>query len=168
MESTSKTKSMAFANIVTSLVFIALGVYAVVESYSFRIVHNSAVQPAAFPRFMAWAMIICAVVVLVMNVVKLERDTEKAPGLSLKDRGIRGALYCLVVSLVFYFLWEPVGFFILAPIVMFVLMYLIDMRNYGMMAIVAIVLPLVMWLLFYKVLSISIPLGPLEIIYDFF
>lgn len=162
-----KTQTMAFANVITSLVFIAIGLYAVVASYGFRTVNNTAVQPATFPRVMAWAMIICAAVVLVMNAVKMGRDTEKAASLSLKDRGIRGALICFVVSFAYYLLWEPVGFFILAPITMFALMYLIDMRNYVMMAIVAIVLPLVMWLLFYKVLSISVPLGPLEFVYDF-
>lgn len=162
-----KTQTMAFASIITSLVFIAFGIYAVVASYGFRIVQNTQVQPAAFPRFMAWCMMICAAVVLVMNAVKLGRDKEKAPTLSLKDRGIRGALYCLAVALAYTFLWEPLGFFILAPIAMFVMMYLIDMRNYATMIIVSLVLPLVMWLLFYKALSIAVPLGPLEFIYDY-
>lgn len=159
---------MAFASIVTSLIFIAVGIYAVVASYGFRTVNNTTVQPATFPRVMAWAMIVCSAVVLLINAVKLGRDTEKAPTLSLKDRGVRGALFCLIVSLIYYLLWEPVGFLILAPITMFALMYLIDMRNYVTMVIVAVVLPLVMWLLFYKVLSISVPLGPLEVIYDHF
>lgn len=162
-----KTQTMAFANLMTALVFIAIGIYAVVASYGFRTVNNTAVQPATFPRVMAWAMIVCAAVVLVMNAVKLGRDTEKAPILSLKDRGIRGALICCVIAFAYYLLWEPVGFFILAPITLFALMYLIDMRNYVTMAIVAVVLPLIMWLLFYKVLSISVPLGPLDFLYDF-
>lgn len=159
---------MAFANIVTSSIFILLGIYAVVASYSFRIVNNTTVQPADVPRFMAWAMMICASVVLVMNAVKLGRDQEKAPRMSLKERGMRGVLYCLITSIVYWLLWEPVGFLILAPLTMFVLMYLIDMRNYGTMVLVSLLLPLVMWLLFYKALSISIPLGPLEWIYDHF
>lgn len=162
-----KTQSMAFASIITSIVFILIGIYAIIVSCSFRLVNNTVVQPAEFPRIMAWAMIVCSAVVLVMNAVKLGRDTEKAPTLSLKDRGIRGALYCVIVAFVYYLLWEPVGFFILAPITLFGLMYLIDMRNYGTMAIVSVVLPLVMWLLFYKALSISVPLGPLEIVYDY-
>lgn len=162
-----KTQSMAFASMITSLIFILVGVYAIIVSYSFRTVKNTVVQPAEFPRIMAWAMIICSASVLVMSAVKLGRDTEKGPSLSLRDRGIRGALYCLIVAFLYYLLWEPVGFFILAPITMFGLMYLIDMRNYVTMAIVSVVLPLVMWLLFYKALSISVPLGPLEIIYDY-
>ena len=162
-----KTQTMAFASVITSLLFILIGVYAIVVSYSFRTVNNSVVQPAEFPRIMAWAMIICSTVVLVMNALKMGRDTEKAPTLSLKDRGIRGALFCVIIAFVYYLLWEPVGFFILAPITLFGLMYLIDMRNYGTMAIVSLALPLVMWLLFYKALSISVPLGPLEIVYDY-
>lgn len=159
---------MAFANIVTASIFILIGIYAVVASYSFRTVNNTTVQPATIPRFMAWAMMICAAVVLVMNAFKLGRDTEKAESLTLKDRGIRGALYCLAISVAYWLLWEPVGFLILAPIAMFGLMYLIDMRNYKTMALVALLLPVIMWLLFYKALSISVPLGPLEFIYDHF
>ena len=162
-----KTQTTAFASIVTSLIFIAIGVYAIIASYAFRTVNNTTVQPATFPRIMAWAMVICAVIVLVMNAVKLGRATEKAETLSLRDRGVRGALICLLISMAYYLLWEPVGFLILAPITMFVLMYLIDMRNYLTMVIVSIVLPVVMWLLFYKVLNIQAPLGPLEVLYDF-
>lgn len=163
-----KTSKMAFANIVTALVFAAIGVYAIVASGKIRVVNNAAVQPSTFPRVMAVMMIICAAVVCVMNVLKLSTDTEEAPIISPRDRGIRGVLYCLALAVVYTFLWESVGFLILAPIAMFALMWLIRMRNYKVMVIVSIVLPLVVWLLFYKALAISIPIGPLTVIYDFF
>ena len=159
---------MAFANIVTSLIFAVVGVYALVASNKIRVVNNAAVQPSTFPRVMAVAMIVCALVVCVMNVIKLDEDEEAAPVISLRDRGIRGMLYCLVMAIAFYLLWEPIGFLLLAPIAMFVLMWLIGMRNYKVMVAVAILLPIVVWLLFYKLLAISIPIGPLTAIYDFF
>lgn len=166
-ETMKKTRTMAFASVMTSLVFILIGIYALVASNSFRTVRNSVVQPSGFPRIMAWALIASSGVALVMNLLKMGRDTEEAPVLSPSDRGIRGVLFSVAVSVVYYLLWEPVGFFILTPIAMFGLMYLIDMRNYKLMAVVSVALPLVMWLLFYKALNISVPLGPLEIVYDY-
>ena len=161
-----RTKRMSFANIVGALIFIAIGVYAIVKSLGFKHFKNSTVDPSAFPQIMATGLIVCSIVLLVMNI--MSKEEKKAPSLSLRNRGIVHALLCALVAVLYVVLWEPVGFLVLAPVSLFVLMYLIDMRNYKVMIIVSITLTLIVWLLFYKVLSISVPLGFLEVIYDVF
>lgn len=163
-----KTRTVAFGNIVCALIFGAIAVYAIVASMGFKTFKNSTVDPSAFPQIMAVGLLIFSLILLVMNVLKLRSDEEEGPTLSIKDRGVRHMLMCVVVTVAYVALWDKIGFLILAPITMMVLMYMIDMRKWGVMAIVSIGLTLVVWLLFYKVLSISIPLGPLEVIYDVF
>ena len=47
-----KTKTQAFANLIGSLIFIAVGVWALIQTYSFQEVKNTYVQAAVFPQIM--------------------------------------------------------------------------------------------------------------------
>ena len=164
-----KTKKMSFANVIGALCFLALGVYALIETLGFKKYKNSVVGPEAFPRIMALGLIVCCAVLIVQSLLHRKKANDPdAPSLSLRMRGMRHMLLCAILAVAFVALWEPLGFLILTPVVMFALMYLIDMRNYKVMALVAVGLTLIVWLLFYKVLSISVPIGPLEVLYDFF
>lgn len=163
-----KMKTQAFANLICALIFAGIAVYAIVVSMGFRQFKNSTVNPSVFPQIMAGGLLVCAVILLIQSIIRLPKDTTQAPTLSLRDRGIRHMLLCIVITIAYTFLWEYVGFLILATITMMILMYLIDMRKPVLMIVVSVVLPVVIWLLFYKVLSIAVPLGPLEIIYDVF
>ena len=42
------------------------------------------------------------------------------------------------------------------------LTFLIGKRNWVQMVLVSVLVPLLMWLVFYKVLTVNIPLGPLN------
>ena len=42
------------------------------------------------------------------------------------------------------------------------IMYIIGNRKWLQMVLVSLLVPLVMWLIFYKVLTVNIPLGPLN------
>lgn len=162
---------MSFANICCSLVFIAVSIYAIVVSLGFKEFRNSTVNPSAFPRIMAGGLLIFSLLLLVMNLQKFLRNDpndEASPILSVKDRGIRYTLLCIAISIAYTALWETVGFLILAPVTLVLLMYLIGLRKWPVMIGVSVALTLVMWLLFYMVLTISIPLGPLQVIYDVF
>ncbi len=53
-----------------------------------------------------------------------------------------------------------------AAIIGFIIMALVGKRNWVVMVIVAIGVPFVMWLLFFKLLSVNIPMGPLTLLKD--
>ena len=59
-------------------------------------------------------------------------------------------------------LLDVVGYLIAAPISVFGLLITFGARRWWVMAIVAVVLPLLIFLLFTQVLGIYLPLGPFE------
>ena len=74
-----KTKTQAFANLIGSLIFIALGVWALIQTYSFQEVKNTYVQAAVFPQIMCVGMLIFAIILLIQSIIKLMTMDENDP-----------------------------------------------------------------------------------------
>ncbi len=159
-----KTASMAFANIIGALVFIGVAVYAFVRTLSFKQFTNVPVGPEVFPQIMAIALAVCCLALIAQSLLK-KKQTEAAPTLSLKNRGIQKMLISALTIALLVALWDIAGFWILGVLVVCATMWLLDMRNYKTMAIVSVLAVAVVWLLFWKVLGIEIPLGPFDFIY---
>ena len=163
-----KTKTQAFANLIGSLIFIAVGVWALIQTYSFQEVKNTYVQAAVFPQIMCVGMLIFAVILLIQSIIKLmtmdENDPLAEPAASInfiKDKGVLAALFVMLLCALFVVFFKPLGY-----VLCFVIMVLIGKRNWLQMVLVSILVPLGMWLVFYKVLTVNIPMGPLQFLRD--
>ena len=164
-----KTKTQAFANLIGSLIFIALGVWALTQTYSFQEVKNTYVQAAVFPQIMCVGMLIFAIILLIQSIIKLmtmdENDPLAEPAASInfiKDRGVLAALFVMLLCVLFVMFFKSLGYVICGAVLCFVIMVLIGKRNWLQMVLVSILVPLGMWLVFYKVLTVNIPMGPLQ------
>ena len=168
-----KTKTQAFANLIGSLIFIAVGVWALIQTYSFQEVKNTYVQAAVFPQIMCVGMLIFAVILLIQSIIKLmtmdENDPLAEPAASInfiKDKGVLAALFVVLLCVLFVVFFKSLGYVICGAVLCFVIMVLIGKRNWLQMALVSILVPLGMWLVFYKVLTVNIPMGPLQFLRD--
>ena len=168
-----KTKTQAFANLIGSLIFIAVGVWALIQTYSFQEVKNTYVQAAVFPQIMCVGMLIFAVILLIQSIVKLmtmdENDPLAEPAASInfiKDKGVLAALFVMLLCALFVVFFKPLGYVVCGAVLCFVIMVLIGKRNWLQMVLVSILVPLGMWLVFYKVLTVNIPMGPLQFLRD--
>ena len=168
-----KTKTQAFANLIGSLIFIALGAWALTQTYSFQEVKNTYVQAAVFPQIMCVGMLIFAIILLIQSIIKLmtmdENDPLAEPAASInfiKDRGVLAALFVMLLCVLFVMFFKSLGYIICGAVLCFVIMVLIGKRNWLQMALVSILVPLGMWLVFYKVLTVNIPMGPLQFLRD--
>ena len=168
-----KTKTQAFANLIGSLIFIAVGVWALIQTYSFQEVKNTYVQAAVFPQIMCVGMLIFAVILLIQSIIKLmtmdENDPLAEPAASInfiKDKGVLAALFVLLLCALFVVFFKPLGYVVCGAVLCFVIMVLIGKRNWLQMVLVSILVPLGMWLVFYKVLTVNIPMGPLQFLRD--
>ena len=74
------------------------------------------------------------------------------------------ALLANVALFVVFF--KPLGYVVCGAVLCFVIMVLIGKRNWLQMVLVSILVPLGMWLVFYKVLTVNIPMGPLQFLRD--
>lgn len=168
-----KTKTQAFANLICSLIFIAVGVWALIQTYSFQEVKNTYVQAAVFPQIMCVGMLIFAVILLIQSIIKLmtmdENDPLAEPAASInfiKDKGVLAALFVMLLCALFVVFFKPLGYVVCGAVLCFVIMVLIGKRNWPQMVLVSILVPLGMWLVFYKVLTVNIPMGPLQFLRD--
>ena len=168
-----KTKTQAFANLIGSLIFIAVGVWALIQTYSFQEVKNTYVQAAVFPQIMCVGMLIFAVILLIQSIIKLmtmdENDPLAEPAASLnfiKDKGVLAALFVMLLCALFVVFFKTLGYVVCGAVLCFVIMVLIGKRNWLQMVLVSILVPLGMWLVFYKVLTVNIPMGPLQFLRD--
>ena len=168
-----KTKTQAFANLIGSLIFIAVGAWALTQTYSFQEVKNTYVQAAVFPQIMCVGMLIFAVILLIQSIIKLmtmdENDPLAEPAASInfiKDKGVLAALFVMLLCALFVVFFKPLGYVVCGAVLCFVIMVLIGKRNWLQMVLVSILVPLGMWLVFYKVLTVNIPMGPLQFLRD--
>lgn len=168
-----KTKTQAFANLIGSLIFIAVGVWALIQTYSFQEVKNTYVQAAVFPQIMCVGMLIFAIILLIQSIIKLmtmdENDPLAEPAASInfiKDKGVLAALFVMLLCALFVVFFKPLGYVVCGAVLCFIIMVLIGKRNWLQMVLVSILVPLGMWLVFYKVLTVNIPMGPLQFLRD--
>ena len=155
------------------MIFIAVGVWALIQTYSFQEVKNTYVQAAVFPQIMCVGMLIFAVILLIQSIIKLmtmdENDPLAEPAASInfiKDKGVLAALFVMLLCALFVVFFKPLGYVVCGAVLCFVIMVLIGKRNWLQMVLVSILVPLGMWLVFYKVLTVNIPMGPLQFLRD--
>ena len=80
----------------------------------------------------------------------------------LKDKGLAAAYFVILLCVLFAALFKSCGYILCAMVLSMIIMFLIGKRNWVQMILVSILVPLLMWLVFYKVLTVNIPLGPLN------
>ena len=170
---TKKTQTQAFANLVASIIFIVFGAWALMQTYGFQEVRNTYVQPALFPQIMTVGLLIFSIILFVQSVIKLstmkENDPLAEPAATInvfKDRGVLAGLAVIALCIFFVAAFKALGYVLVSAIISAAIMVLIGKRNWLQIVLVSILVPLVMWLIFYKVLTVNIPMGVLQFLRD--
>lgn len=168
-----KTQTMAFVNLVASILFIVIGIWAWIQTTTFEEVKNTYVQASTFSQIMIVGLLIFSAILLIQSIFKLlymkENDplAVKAQSINfIKDKGVLGGVIVIILCIGFVALFKTLGYVICSIIVSLVVMYLIGKRNWLQMILVSVLVPLCMWFIFFKVLTVNIPMGPLEFLRD--
>ena len=176
-----KTQTNAFANLIGSIIFIIIGIWAWMKADSFKEVRNTYVQPAAFPRIMIAGMLIFSVALLIQSIWALMRMDKAAPDSALMegplvrkapsfdflhDKGLQGAALVMALCVVYTLLFKRIGYVIDSFLLSVAVMILIGKRKPVQMILISLLVPLVMFIIFYKVLKVNIPMGPLKFMRD--
>ncbi len=168
-----KTSTVAFSNLIGSLIFLGIGVWGYIKTLSFRTVKGSYAQPATFSQIMLIGMMIFAAILLIQSVWNLTHmkvdswAAEKAATLNfIKDRGVQYAMLTILLCIAYVMLFKTLGYVLISFLVCFVIMILIGKRHWLQMILVSLLVPLFMWLLFYLLLKVNIPMGPLTFLRD--
>jgi len=164
-----KTHTKAFANLVSSCLLLVFEIWALMQTFGFKTIKKAVVQPATFPQVMCLGMIVFTVVLLIQSIVKLmtmkEDDPLAEPAASinvLKNRGVQAGLFVILLCVVYVALFDVLGYVLVSAIVSVIIMLLIGKRDWKQIILVSILVPLAMWLIFYKLLTVNIPMGVLQ------
>lgn len=152
------------ANLISACIGMAFSGLAFWKTFTFKEFKNVPVGPEVFPRALAVALFVCCLALFLANLKDTEDNKEPAPTLSLKDAYIRKALLSFVIMVVYTLLWEPLGFLLVTPFALFALIYLMGKRTWGMMVLVSLLAPVVVFLVFHFLLGITLPMGVLDLI----
>ena len=168
-----KTQTKAFSNLVVSLLLIALEVFAWVQTGNIKTAKNAAVQPSTFPRIMIIGMTVFTVILLVQSVIKLLKMEQTDPlaqtapsMIYVKDKGVLAALFLIALCALYVWGFRTLGYVLVSMILSGIVMWLIGVRKPVQLVLIAVLVPLGMWLVFYKLLQVNIPMGVLQFLRD--
>lgn len=168
-----KYTTKAFSNLIGSLFFIILGIWAWIQTLSFQEVKDTYVQASMFPQIMIVGMLIFSGILLVQSVYALltmkpgDQLAEPTESLNfIKNKSVLAAIEVIVLCVLFVFCFKPLGYVLTGFILSMVIMYMIGKRSWKQMVLVSLLVPLGMWLVFYKILTVNIPMGPLSFLRD--
>lgn len=170
-----KTQSKAFASLVSSVLLLAFEIWAYVQVLGFKQPKAAKyVKPATFPQAMIIGMMIFTVVLFVQSLMKVSRgmkdnDYENQPAASLnpfKDRGVAAAFFVIALCVLYTLLFQNLGYVVVSAVISIVIMVLIGKRDPKTVVLVSVLVPLVMWFVFYKLLTVNIPMGVLQPLRD--
>ena len=168
-----KTQTKAFANLVASVILLVFEIWAYTQTLGFKIVKKAAVQPATFPQIMCIGMMIFTVILLIQSVLKLKKADPEDPMMEpagsinvIKNKGVQAGVFVIVLCLAYAALFEVLGYVLASTIVAAVIMWLIGKRDVKQIVLVSILVPLLMWFVFYKLLTVNIPMGVLQPLRD--
>ncbi len=164
-----KTHTKAFANLIASLLLLVFEIWAYAQTLGFKVVKNAVVQPASFPQFMCAGMMVFTIVLLVQSLFSLKKMEADDPNVQeaasinvLSNKGVQAGLFVIVLCVVYVALFEVLGYVLASAIVAAIIMWLIGKRDVKQILLVSILVPLLMWLVFYKLLTVNIPMGVLD------
>ena len=72
----------------------------------------------------------------------------------------------ILLCIAYVALFKTLGYVLDSFIVCFIIMVLIGKRKWVQMVLISLLVPLCMWLLFYLLLKVNIPMGPLTFLRD--
>ena len=168
-----KTQTKAFANLVASVILLVFEIWAYTQTLGFKIVKKAAVQPATFPQIMCIGMMIFTVILLIQSVLKLKKADPEDPMMEpagsinvIKNKGVQAGVFVIVLCAAYAALFEVLGYVLASTIVAAIIMWLIGKRDVKQIVLVSILVPLLMWFVFYKLLTVNIPMGVLQPLRD--
>ena len=168
-----KTQTKAFSNLIASLVLIAFEIWAWIQSGKIKAAKNAAVQPSTFPRIMIIGMAVFTVILLIQSIIKLSSMkaddplAEKAESLNFfRDKGVLAALIVILLCCAYVYFFKSLGYVIVSFLLSGIIMWMIGLRKPVPLLLISSLVPLGMWLVFYKFLTVNIPMGPLQFLRD--
>lgn len=143
-------------NIVTSLLFLAFGVFLFVQSMGIKHMMKNDVGSGFFPKVIGVAMIVVSIVRLIMALRETEGEAKKS------NSDMMGGLATIILIAAYVLAFNAVGFLISTAVFLFLEMLILtpaEKRNIPLLLVISIVAPIAIYALFTYAISSPLPKG---------
>ena len=148
---------MKVADIIGALVGILIGIYAIWEGTNMPADYIMKVGPSFFPTILAGLLILFSVVLLI-NALRGKSIGTVDP-VRLSDKGTQRGLITLAATIIFCAILDPLGFIPSSIVFLVFMMMLMGNRKPMQLVIAPLLVTFSIWLIFEKVLNLSMPAG---------
>jgi putative tricarboxylic transport membrane protein len=150
---------MKTADIIGGLIGMAIGLGAIWQGSTMPTDVVMKIGPSFFPGFLAGGLILFSALLLINALLGKSKGTVSA--LHLSDPGTRRGLIMLGAALVFCVLLEPLGFIPTSIVFLAFMIRVLGKRKPLPILLAPPLVTLAVWLVFEKVLMLSLPAGVL-------
>ncbi len=150
---------MKIADIFGGALGILIGLFAIWEGSKMPTDVVMKIGPSFFPNILGGLLIVFSAT-LIVNAVR-GRSKGKVEPYRLADKGTQRGLITLAAGIVFCAVLDPLGFIPTSIIFLTFMMLVMGKRNPMLIAVTPALVTLAVWLVFEKVLSLSMPAGVL-------
>ncbi len=150
---------MKVADIVGGIIGILIGLFALWEGAKMPADVVMKIAPSFFPNMLVSLLILFSTV-LIVNAVR-GRSKGKVEPYRLSDKGVQRGLITLAAGSVFVLVLEPLGFIPTSIIFLTFMMRVMGKRNPLLLGVTPALITAAVWLVFEKVLALSMPAGVL-------
>ena len=84
----------------------------------------------------------------------------------IKDKGVAAAFFVILLCCAYVYFFKSLGYVVVSFLLSGIIMYMIGMRKPVPLLLISSLVPLGMWLVFYKFLTVNIPMGVLQFLRD--
>ncbi|MDR3165225.1 MAG: tripartite tricarboxylate transporter TctB family protein [Synergistaceae bacterium] len=147
------------------LVSLTLGIAVLFYSRTFDVVTSMDPSgPAAMPRIVAWLMIFIGIVHIAASASIIKNG--KKPKESGKKGSYKPVVMICAACAVYYLLLESIGYIVMTPLLIMSIMASVGERNVKSLVSTSVGTTLVLFLIFYCVLQVNMPLGILSVFFN--
>lgn len=154
---------MRKAEIIFGIVSIALAAVFFVVSASFPTARGHDVGMAFYPRILVVLIVLLSLVVILESVMKMRgasvSEEESQPLFETAEGGVRRVLLVIGLTLVYAYLLGIVGFVVVTPLYLLILMASLKAGKLWKMILISVATTLVIYVAFRIFLRIPLPIG---------
>lgn len=148
---------MKVADIFGGAIGILVGLFALWEGSRMPVDVVMKIGPSFFPNILGGLLILFSAI-LIVNALR-GKSKGKIEPYRLSDKGTQRGLITLAAGIIFCVVLEPLGFIPTAIIFLTFMMLIMGKRNPLLIAVIPALITAGVWLVFEKVLALSMPVG---------